>query len=203
MNSFRAKHAIGARFVVLYAGTMGYSQDLETVVSAARLLRDTPHVLFLLVGSGVARAKLEQAAVGLENVRFLSMRPKEDYPAVLAAADLCVVALRKEVATPTIPGKIATIMAAGRAILAVLPEGAARRVIKQADCGIFARPGDPKDVAKAIEAVCRDPRRLDELGTNGRRYAEQHLSMARGVALTAELFERIVSSAKDTIPPAH
>ena len=126
INSFRREAGLSDEFVVLFAGTMGLSQGLSVVVETARLLANEPGLVFLLVGDGIEREPLERQAAGLPNVRFLPMQQKERYPEVLAAADGCLVTLRPEVSTPTVPSKIATIMSAGRPILASIPAGDAR-----------------------------------------------------------------------------
>ena len=55
-NSFSQEFGLlGGRFVVMYAGNIGHSQGLETVVEAARLLRDESSILFVIVGDGVKR----------------------------------------------------------------------------------------------------------------------------------------------------
>ena len=51
------------RFLVVHAGNMGVKQGLEVVLGAADLARRAhPDILFLLVGDGAMRPKLEQAA---------------------------------------------------------------------------------------------------------------------------------------------
>ena len=156
MNGFREAHALGNQFIVLFAGTMGWSQGLDVAIEAARELAAEPNLLFLIVGDGVEKEKLELQAAGLPNVRFLPIQPKEVYPQVLAAADACLVTLRREVRTPTVPSKINTIMAAGRPILASIPlHGDAPRLIQAAEAGItaprrrFTRPGRRRLVADA------------------------------------------------------
>ena len=52
MNEFRREHGIGQKYVILFAGTMGWSQGLEVVIDAARLLAAEPDLLFLLVVMG-------------------------------------------------------------------------------------------------------------------------------------------------------
>ena len=136
MNDFRKVHGLGNKFVVLFAGTMGWSQGLETVVEAARHLANEPEILFLLVGGGVELEKLKKQAEGLRNVRFLPIQPRDVYPQVLAACDVALVTLRAEVTTPTVPSKISTIMAAGRPIIASIPPGDAPRIIAEANGGI-------------------------------------------------------------------
>ena len=63
-NSFSASHGLDERFVVLYAGNLGLTQGLETVLEAAASLAARPEVRFLLVGDGARRAWLERRGRG-------------------------------------------------------------------------------------------------------------------------------------------
>jgi colanic acid biosynthesis glycosyl transferase WcaI len=98
-NGLRLSLGLEERFIVSYAGVMGYSQDLDTVLASAALLRDHPEIAFLLVGNGVQKPALVQQArrQNLQNVYFLPMQPKEKYPEILSASDACLVTLRQEV----------------------------------------------------------------------------------------------------------
>ena len=176
MNEFRREHGIGQKYVILFAGTMGWSQGLEVVIDAARLLAAEPDLLFLMVGDGVEREKLESQGAGLPNVRFLPMQSKEIYPQVLASSDACLVTLRPEVGTPAVPSKIATIMAAARPILATLPPGDAPQLIEDSQGGLVAAAGDASSLAKAVLQLKHHPDLAAQLGSNGRSYAENHLS---------------------------
>jgi colanic acid biosynthesis glycosyl transferase WcaI len=195
-HQLREALGLQQRFVVSFAGTMGYSQDLDTVVQAARLLTDVKDIAFLLVGDGVEKPRIENLAreYNLANVFFLPMQPKEEYPKVLAASDLCLVTLRKAVQTPVVPSKIPSIMAAGRPVLASLPlEGDAPRLVAEAQCGISLPPENPELFAEAILKFSQDPRLGEEMGVKGRHYAVQHLSLEACAMQLEKLFEQTIA----------
>ncbi len=191
-GSFRQEYGLGDGFLVVFAGTMGFSQGLEVVIEAARLTEGEDGLLWLMVGGGAERDRLAAAAEGLTNVRFLPMQPKEKYPSVLADADVCLVTLRPEVATPTVPSKIATIMAAGRPLIASIPAaGDARRVIEEAGAGVVVPPADASALADAVVALKRDRDRLADMGRSGRAYAESHLSREACVTLVEDVLKSV------------
>ena len=196
-NELRAALGLDHRFVVSFAGIMGYSQDLETVVHSAGILKERPEIAFLLVGDGIEKPKLEKLAHEnhLDNVYFLPMQPKEKYPEVLAASDLCLVTLRREVKTPVVPSKILSIMAAGRPVLAsLLLDGDAPRLITAARCGLSIAPGNPKEMAQAILQLYQDPKLREQMGARGRRYAVEHLSLQRATEIFEDQIRQINSS---------
>src|SRR5439155_13607456 len=82
-ESLRKDLSIENRFVVSYIGTMGMAHGLETVLEAAqRLQTSAPEVLFLLVGEGADRERIQAiaAAKELTNLRFLTQQPRETVP---------------------------------------------------------------------------------------------------------------------------
>ncbi len=192
-NLLRQELGLNQHFIVSFAGVMGYSQGLETVLESAALLREKPNILFLLVGDGVEKPRLEKLARKhrLQNVRFLPMQSREAYLQVLAASDLCLVTLRGKVRTPVVPSKILSIMAAARPVLASLPlEGDAPRLIAAADCGVCLPPEDPWALTEAILGLYSDAARREQLGANGRTFAQQHLSLPASVAQVEALCDQ-------------
>jgi colanic acid biosynthesis glycosyl transferase WcaI len=180
----REEIGLNQHFIVSFAGIMGYSQDLETVLRSAALLKDHPDIVFLLVGDGVEKPKLMETARKhhLTNVHFLPMRSKEEYPEVLAASDVCLATLRKEVRTPVVPSKILSIMAAGRTVVASLPlDGDAPRLINEARCGVCLPPEDPEAMARAVLHLYRHRELLGQMEARGRDYAVEYHSLARCV----------------------
>lgn len=175
----RFQQGLEGRFVVLFAGVMGYAQDMETIVEAAARLRDEPRIVFLLVGDGSERAGVERRVQEqkLTNVRLLPFVSRQDYPALVAACDVGLVTLKKTMKTPVVPSKLPTYMASARpVIVSVNPESDAGALVRQADCGLLVPPGDPEALAAAIRSLLNDPARAAALGANGRRYALAHLS---------------------------
>ncbi|PKP58696.1 hypothetical protein CVT91_08045 [Candidatus Atribacteria bacterium HGW-Atribacteria-1] len=51
-NSFRNRNNLNGRFVVSFAGVMGFAQGLDIVINCAELLKSYKDILFLLVGDG-------------------------------------------------------------------------------------------------------------------------------------------------------
>ncbi len=194
-NDLRAGLGLADKFIVSFAGIMGFSQDLETVLESAGLLKNQRDIAFLIVGDGVEKPKLEKIARDndLDNVYFLPMQPKDKYPEVLAASDVCLATLRQEVRTPVVPSKILSIMAAGRPVLASLPlEGDAPQLIAAAQCGRSIPPGNPQAMAQAILQFYRDVEPRERMGAKGREYVVRHFSLQH----SAELLEGCINRAR-------
>lgn len=196
-NAYRTEFGLGDAFVVLFAGVMGYAQDMAVIVEAAAALRDEREIVFLLIGDGVRRAEAEALVRDrhLENVRFGPFQPMERYPLLLNAADCCLATLQASVATPVVPSKIAGILAAARPVVAALPPGDAREMIEASGGGVCVPPGDAASLASAIRAIAHDPASAFEMGAAGRRYVERHFSRDGAAREYDTLVERVRASA--------
>ncbi len=93
---FRAAHQFKNKFVVLYAGAHGMSNDLDVVLECARLLVKQPNIQFVFLGDGKEKANLQARAreLGVKNVLFLPPVPKNDMARALAGADACLAILK-------------------------------------------------------------------------------------------------------------
>ncbi len=190
MNSFRTQYGIPeSEIVVSFAGVLGYSQDLDTVIDAAARLTAHPDVRIYIVGDGIEKQRLMAKAANVPNVRFLPMLPKEQYVDLLHASDICLATLRSQVKTPVVPSKILSIMAAGRPVLAGMPlEGDAPQIVKEAACGVCVAPEDASLLADAISRLATDASLRQSMGTAGRSYVESHYSLGVCTALYESIF---------------
>ena len=173
---FRRAFGLGERFLVLHAGNMGVKQGLEVVLGAAKQSRDHPELTYLLVGDGAVRSTLEAQAraLGLANVRFLPLQPREVFLHMLAAADICLVTQQRAVADIVFPSKVLTLLAAGCPVVASLnPGSGVARVVTDAGAGVVVAPEDPRALLEAILALWRDLEGLRVMGQRGRAYARE------------------------------
>lgn len=194
-NNFSRQYGLINKFVVSFAGVMGFPQGLEVVIDAANILKNERDIQFVLVGDGVKKPELEEMAKSLElqNVWFVPTQPLNIYPQVLYASDACLVTLRKDMATPVVPGKMLSIMAAGKPVLASLPlKGDAPGIIRQFNCGLAVEAGDPRLLADAVLKLYNNQAMGEELGQNGRKAAEKHFSREVGISKYECLFNAII-----------
>lgn len=182
LDGFRKNNSLDEKFVVTYAGIFSHSQDLETIIDCAFLLREQEDILFLLVGDGPQKTKLvgKANALNLKNLRFLPFQPRENYHLILKSSNVCLVPLRKSgVKTPVVPRKLQDIMASGCAVIANVPlDGDVPKIIEKAQCGLSVESENPKELARVILQLYRDTSLREELGRNGKQYAKEHFSLS-------------------------
>ena len=186
-RSFRQSYKLEDKFVALYAGAHGMSNDLGVVLEAAKVLNQltvtskvtvNSNIQIVLLGDGKEKPNLQAQAdeMGLTNVTFAPSVPKSEMPGALAAADACIAILKPlEEYKTTYPNKVFDYMAAGRPV-ALAIDGVIREVVEAAGCGIFAEPGKPSALAEAIRELAADKKRARAMGLKGRAYLEEHFS---------------------------
>ena len=180
-NRVREELNLDGDFLVSYIGTIGMAHKLETFLEAARLLRDTPGVKFLIVGDGAEKGSLRRHAehLGLTNTLFVEQQPREKIASFYHASDCCLVHLRRaDLFTRNIPSKIYEIMACGKPIL-LGTRGESKRLVAQANCGVFFEPENALDLVEGIQRLRRQPGWRRRLGQSGYNFVRQHFSRTR------------------------
>ena len=176
-REFRRRYGLGEKFLVTHSGNMGVKQGLEVILNAAALNRADDSLLFLLVGDGADRKRVQQRAkeLGLPNVRFLPLLDEDDFRGLLSASDVCLVSQQKGVTEIAFPSKIVTYLAAGRPIVAsVNPQSEVARIIEKSGAGMIVEAEDAAGLLAAIQELrIQDPAAM---GENGRRHARARWS---------------------------
>lgn len=194
-SAFSEAHGLADKFVVMHAGNMGLSQNLESVVAAAEYLRDLRDLVLLFVGEGVKKPALQTIARdrGLTNVRFLPYQPKADLATTFAAADCFIVSLSVGLSGFIVPSKLYAILAAGRPyVTAMERDSEAVRIAEEEGCGLVAEPGDAESLAARIRDLYLDRHRTEEMGARARQVGLRFDRRA-GVAAYEALARRLVN----------
>lgn len=192
-RSIREELGLGDSFIVLHAGNMGVKQGLDVVLDAAERTRGNASLLYVLVGDGAMRPRLEARARALDltNVKFVPLLPSDRFLHLLAAADVCLVTQQRTVADIVFPSKVLTLLAAGKAVIAsVDARSAVARAITDAGAGLVVVPEDADDLVAAIETLRSDRARRSEMGASGRAYAGRHWERTQTLTYMAETLER-------------
>jgi len=183
------------KYVALYAGAHGMSNDLEVVLEAAHLLKMRSDILLVLLGDGKEKpALLTMAAeMGLTNLDFLPPVPKTEMPAALAAVDACIAILKPIPLYGTVyPNKVFDYMAAAKPVLLAM-DGVIREVIETAGAGMVIPPGNPAALANSITYLADHPDEGQDMGTRGRKYVQKHFNRPDQAEKLALLIENMVN----------
>ncbi|MFH0241130.1 glycosyltransferase [Streptomyces sp. HK10] len=184
--------------VVLHSGNMGLKQGLEVLVETARLAdRDGGPgpgrpVRVVLMGEGHRRERLRKLARGVESLDFLPPAGTEEFPEVLAAADVLAVTQRASVLDMSLPSKLTSYFTAGRPVVASVAAGSGTaREVERSGAGVVVPAEDPKALLEAVRRLAGDPGRCAELGARGHEYVERRLSRRAGLERVTALLREV------------
>lgn len=187
----RRHFALTGFTIILYAGTIGLAQGLDTVLDAAALLRNLSDVQFVLAGDGIDLLRLKKRAetMSLANVKFLGRQPTEMMPALYAASSILLVHLKDDpLFRITIPHKTLTYLSSGKPVLAAV-QGDVADVVREAGAGLTCPSENPKALAEAISSFCcMTKEERNKMGEKGRRFALEHFRKDQIVDQLLEMF---------------
>jgi glycosyltransferase involved in cell wall biosynthesis len=186
-------------FHILFAGNIGESQDFDTYIETAALLKAQGHqVRWIIIGSGrdMGRVQAEVAKRDLEDCfRFLGRFKEEEMPNFFAYADGLLVGLKdNEIFRLTVPYKVQCYMACGKPIIGSL-NGEGARIISDANAGVCADASRPDMLMKNIlqmMALSKEDRAV--MGAAGRTFFEQNYAKEK----VYHDLERWLTEVKDT-----
>lgn len=159
---------------LLYSGNLGMKQNLEVLPQLAQELRKDTRLHFIFCGDGAFRPQLERMTEGLANVSLLPLQPVERLNELLNAADIHLLPQKADAADLMMPSKLTGMLASGRPVIAnAVPGTQVAEAV--ADCGLVIPPGDCAALREAVLLLAGNRELRMELGSQARRYAEEHL----------------------------
>ena len=189
----RAEFGFDGKFIVLYAGSLGLANSLETVIEAASLMKDDATVEFVFVGDGQRRRELEAYAgrLGVTNVTFIGAVAKQRIPEILAGSDAGVATLLDiPLFRTTYPNKVFDYMACAKpTVLAI--DGVIREVIDNSRGGVFVKPQDPGAIAAGVRKLRDDPEESRRMGERALAYVTEHFDRRRAEVMMSDLIETV------------
>lgn len=178
-NLFLQKHAIENKFVVMYSGNIGLSQELENIVYAAASLKEIKDILFVLIGEGASKEKLLHLteSLGLPNVKFLPYQEKEELKFSLNAAHIHLITLKEGMKGYIVPSKVYGIMASGRPFIAAVDKDCEiDKLVKEFYCGLTVSPSNVEELKSAVLWAFHNKEDIEKMGENGRKALENFYS---------------------------
>ena len=194
-NPFAKQHELVHKTVVLYSGNMGLTHGLNSLLEAAQRLKHEPGILFLMIGGGKERARLQVFAEkeNLTNILFLPYQNQEMLPYSLTAGDISFISMKHGTEGTLVPGKLYTALAAGSAILGMASaETEVARIVSDSRCGIVVDSENVEQIAQAILNLHRDQMCLREFQKNARLAFDAHYTKTRALQEYKSLFQTVL-----------
>jgi colanic acid biosynthesis glycosyl transferase WcaI len=192
-NDWARLHGLHDKTVALYTGTLGLKHNPAILLGLARA-GAAQALQVIVLSEGKAAQWLEQAARQgqLDNLTILPFQPMKLYSQILGAGDILLAMLDTEAASFSVPSKILSYLAAGKPIVAALTsDNDAAKMIEEAEAGFVDSPDDGSTFIAQVLALATDPVKRQEMGDNGRAFAERNFAID-GIA---DRFERVFADA--------
>ena len=185
----------------VFAGNVGTAQNLQILVNAAEIvekekIRDNGReIYFHIVGDGQELENLKKIVKErkLKNVVFYGRRPLEEMPKFYAMADAMLVTLASnKLVSLTLPAKVQSYMAAGKAILASA-NGEINQVLSESHAGYCAPADDVQGFVENIKKFIMDENRT-EYGKNAIKFYEENFSKEKVISRLEKILENLASN---------
>ncbi|MGB9878041.1 MAG: glycosyltransferase family 4 protein [bacterium] len=166
------------KFIIGYAGTIGFANALEYLILAAKLLKEKEEIHFLLVGEGKEKERLTRMSRNLQlsNVTFLPAIPKRQVQSLLREfVDVCYIGLRD---SPLFrfgisSNKLFDYFCSGKPIIYAV--NSINRPVDEAGAGITVPACNPEAIADAVLKLKAMPHQeREEMGRRGKEYVIAH-----------------------------
>lgn len=175
----------------VYSGSLSVGFDMEAVLGAAALLRDTiPQLVFIIAGDGTRMAEVRKRveADGLSNVRLLGRLSYEDVIRLLGICDIGLSTYVRD-STIAIPRKVFDYWAVGLPIINSL-RSELETILLEEKAGLQYFAHGSQSLAAALGCLCNDNELRDRTRDNARRLAESmggQIDYAKIVRLAEQL----------------
>ncbi|MBP0581196.1 glycosyltransferase family 4 protein [Labrys sp. LIt4] len=203
-NRLRRDWGLQDKFVIGYSGNLGRAHEIDTLIGAARLLRDEPGIAFLFIGNGYLIPCLKRAVAdqGLETMfRFRPYQDAGTLPQSLTVPDIHWLSLNPRLEGLIVPSKFYGIAAAGKPMIAVMArDGEISSLIRRSDCGAVVAPGDSVGFATIVREWRSRPDLLAEKGRNARALIDSGLDRLSSLHGWQELLLSVEGPAKSRAP---
>lgn len=182
LDNFINKNSNNEKFTVMYLGTVGIANSVDTLLNAAIELKNKD-IIFKIIGSGVAKKELEKykAVNNIDNLIFEDPIPKSKVLEKLTQADILWTGMpnSKELYEYGLSSnKIYDYMAVKRPIIISTPLES--NIIKDAKCGISVDAENSKELSKAIETLYNmDSKSREKLSNNGFDYLMDNFTIQK------------------------
>jgi glycosyltransferase involved in cell wall biosynthesis len=187
-----ARAALGLAGLPLFvcAGRLDRNKGADHAIRALALLASLGHLARLAVlGGGPEQDELEALALELglsSNVVFPGPQPHEILARYLAAADAFLFPTRLNEAAPLAPLQA---LACGAPVIASNTGSLPELIDRPGENGLLISPGEPANLARAMQRVLEDAALRERLGAGGLARVQAEYTLERMVERTLAVYE--------------
>jgi glycosyltransferase involved in cell wall biosynthesis len=192
-NAFVKKHNLFDRFVVQYSGNMGLWNDMKTLAQAAKMLENSG-ITFCFIGGGMRQQEMMDTWNNKvpSNTYLFPFQSRDQIGFSLTACHVALISLRKGLEGIAVPSKLYGILAAGKAIIAQVPQRSEiAQVVQEESCGMVVEPHDPDSLVAAIKYLKDNESRRIQMAHNARRAFEEKYTTKKTAQRYIEILKAV------------
>ena len=163
--------------IFVYGGNLGRPQGVSFIVECLKAIENNQDVFFLIVGGGTDGRLLKEYVDQRkpQNVRFMSLLPKEDYDRMIAACDVGLIFLDHRFTIPNFPSRLLSYMQAGLPVLCCTDTATDMgKIVTENNFGWWCESNDVAAFNKTVNSVLEAD--LNEAGQNAFQYLKHNYS---------------------------
>ncbi len=188
-------------FNVIYAGSLGHSYDIKTILKAANVLehRYGTKIKFTVAGDGPQKELVENYQQEHQNLEYVGRVPKEKLMEYYYLSDAGMTQ-HIEGATQSVTYKLFDLLACGLPILNSL-ESEMKEIILDNSVGLHNSPGDHDTLSENIEYMYLNQAEHKKMKENAiqltRRFGDSEIVYSRAL----DFLESLTMNTKDVVTP--
>jgi glycosyltransferase involved in cell wall biosynthesis len=178
---------------LLYAGNIGFYQDWEPIIFAAKKLKGT-NIEFWIIGEGVKKEYLlkEIEKYDITNIKVMPYQDRELMPLINSFADIHFISINKEMEQEGFPSKVYTIMACSKSMIVISGENTPLyNFLKPLNCSILISNNRNEGFFNSVTELANNESKKQELSRNGYEVIQQYYTKEKVVGQYLKLFENL------------
>ena len=193
-NRFIKKYSIDkSKFIVQYAGSIGYVFNYRTVIELAKRLINDQDIVLQMIGDGPAKEQFMQEAKDyhLTNIEFFPLQPIPLVPDVYSTCDVCIIPLKRGVIGNGTPSKAPILMACKRILLNCVESWSKySKMFDDYNMGYAVDVDDYDRMADVIRKIKSNPADAICKIENAYKYGQEHFSSTRSIKILLDVMEK-------------
>lgn len=180
------------KFNIIYLGNMGYVQDLQFVLEAAKQIKEEMgEVIFYLIGDGADKKRLEKIKKDnlLDNVIIMGPVSKEQAMTMMHKSSALFFHLKDDIVMEkTVPSKVFDYMTAGKPILFGI-RGEGKNILDKVKGNIYYQSTSIESFINAIRTLRNNYKKLSDYARENRIVVKKYYTREKMVDKLEKFFQ--------------
>ncbi|MEN9326957.1 MAG: hypothetical protein RI943_1390 [Bacteroidota bacterium] len=178
---------------LLYAGNIGFYQDWDPVIFAAKKLKGT-NIEFWIIGEGVKKDYLinEVEVHNLNNIKIMPYQDREMMPLINSFADIHFISINKDMEQEGFPSKVYTIMACAKPLIVITGKKTPLyNFLENLDCALLITQNSNEEFVQSILELANNKEKQYKFGRNGYDVIQKHYTKEKVIEEYIKIFETL------------